>query len=87
MKIYFSESFKKSYKKRVLNDKKLLIQFKKRYQLFKHNPENPLLKDHKLKGSKLGLRSFSVSGDVRIVYSIKDRTVYFLDIGTHNQVY
>jgi addiction module RelE/StbE family toxin len=57
-------------------------------KLFVLNPKHPLLKDHKLKGEKKGLRAFHVIGDIRIVYKqITADTVLFLDVGTHNQVY
>lgn len=59
-----------------------------RIELFKINPANPMLHDHALKGTKLGLRAFAVTGDVRIVYKLEpSECVTFLDIGTHNQVY
>jgi len=56
-------------------------------ELFKINPQNPILRDHALKGDKIGLRSFSITGDYRVIYYIEDETAYFLDIGTHAQVY
>jgi len=46
-----------------------------------------LLQDHLLMGKLEGYRAFSVTGDIRVVYYIHDQTAYFVDIGTHNQVY
>ena len=60
---------------------------KERTRLFEKNPNSPLLKNHPLRGDKLGLRSFSISGDIRVIYYVKDNVAYFVDIGTHNQVY
>lgn len=34
-----------------------------------------------------GKRAFWITGDIRVVYRVRGDTVYFLDIGTHNQVY
>ena len=49
---------------------------------------HPLLKNHPLTGAKRELRSFSVTGDVRIVYQLSgDDDAIFFDIGSHNQVY
>ena len=80
--------FKKAYQKRIKPNPKLIRQTSKRIKLFQENPDHPLLKDHALKGSKLGLRAFSVTGDIRIIYKFKSaNTAIFLDIGTHNQVY
>jgi mRNA-degrading endonuclease YafQ of YafQ-DinJ toxin-antitoxin module len=35
----------------------------------------------------LGLRAFSVSGDVRVIYYETDEAYVFTDVGTHAQVY
>lgn len=88
MTVSLSKSFLKSYKKRIKQNKKLDRQMAERVDLFKVNPANPMLHDHSLKGTKLGLRAFSVTGDVRIVYHrINEDEVELLDIGTHAQVY
>lgn len=55
--------------------------------LFVQNPHNPFLNDHPLKGSKEGFRSFSITGDIRAIYYVAEGNAYFVDIGTHNQVY
>jgi addiction module RelE/StbE family toxin len=48
---------------------------------------NPLIRDHKLIGNLHGLRSFSIRGDVRIIYRETEDSFIFVDIGTHAQVY
>ncbi len=80
-------TFKRAYKKRVAANTKLRTQVAERIHLFQNNPRHPLLHDHSLGGNRLGLRAFSVSGDIRILYFIEDDVAYFVDIGTHNQVY
>jgi len=88
MKIFYQNSFKKSYKKRFLHNKKLakIISFK--IQQFIINPNDLQLKTHTLSGSKKGLRSFSVTGDIRIIfYFDQNDNAVLVDIGTHNQVY
>jgi len=80
--------FKKAYQKYIKPYPRLILQTSKRIKLFQTNSKHPLLKDHALKGSMQKLRSFSVSGDIRIIYQpLSPRHVLFLDIGTHNQVY
>ena len=80
--------FKKSYKNRIAKNRKLVIQTATRIKLFQQDTTNPILKDHSLKGKKVPLRSFSITGDIRITYwSISNEAVIFFDIGTHNQVY
>lgn len=88
MKVKLHHLFEKSYKSRITPAKKLVLQTEERIALFKSNPKNPLLKDHGLTGTKKGLRAFSITGDIRIVYlPVSDTEVIFIDIGSHNQVY
>ncbi len=81
-------TFTKHFCTRILPSPKLLKRFEERFGSFCINPQNPLLFDHPLKGDKTGKRSFSVSGDIRVVYQGSiDTEIILLDIGTHNQVY
>lgn len=88
MNVNFHPKFYKSYKSRIVRNKKLLLKTEERIRLFKLNPKNLILKDHQLTGNKKENRAFWVTGDIRIVYyPISKDEVLFLDIGTHNQVY
>lgn len=88
MEIKFHPRFKKAYKTRIAQNQKLVHQTEERIALFKSNRKNSTLKDHSLSGAKRGLRAFSITGDIRIVYiPISEEEVIFIDIGTHNQVY
>lgn len=88
IKVELSPRFKKAYKKRINENKKLQVQVEERIDCFRINPKHPLLRDHELKGDFRKLRSFSITGDIRIVYQVLTVDyVRFLDIGTHNQVY
>jgi len=88
MKIKLRPRFEKSYRSRILPNKKLVKQTQERIALFRENTMHPLLKNHPLTGAKRELRSFSVTGDVRIVYQLSgDDDAIFFDIGSHNQVY
>jgi len=87
MKAHFLKLFRKHYHKRIELNSSLDKRFEEQYLLFLQNPTDPILKNHELKGDKLGMRSFSITGDIRVVYYILDYTAYFVDIGTHNQVY
>ncbi len=86
IRVLHHKNFKKEYKK--LSEKIKRI-FEEKFLLFIENPSNPILKDHALKGRMLGKRSFSITGDIRVIYRFieKDIVVMFLEIGTHNQVY
>lgn len=87
MKVEFTHEFIKIYKKRFKHTAQMQKKFDNRVKLFSENYQNPQLKDYQLTGKLQGFRSFSITGDIRVIYYINDETVYFVDIGTHNQVY
>jgi mRNA-degrading endonuclease YafQ of YafQ-DinJ toxin-antitoxin module len=87
MRIDVSKKFISIFDKRFRSNKSLQKKFKERTRMFEVNPANPLLHDHPLKGTKEGYRAFSITGDIRVMYIIDHDTAYFLDIGTHNQIY
>ncbi len=87
MTISRHKQFQRNYKKRILPFPDLDKRFESRFKLFLQNPNHPELKDHKLLGKLIGLRSFSVTGDIRVVYRQTRSSIELYDIGSHNQVY
>lgn len=87
MKVARHAQFVKHFKKRILPYPKLVTKFEQRLQLLVTDPNNLLLRDHPLKGDKKEYRSFSVTGNIRVIYRIKNNTLRLYDIGTHSQVY
>lgn len=87
MKLEFSKGFTKNYKKRILQNPSLTKKFQERTRLFKVDPKHKSLKDHKLTGSLLGFRAFSITGDIRVIYRKEGDLILLYDIGSHNQVY
>ena len=87
MRAYFTKDFKKAYAKRIQQNSVIARRFEERYDLFIENPQNEILRDHSLTGKLKGFRAFSITGDIRAVYYISGKTAYFVDIGSHNQVY
>ncbi|HEX6976841.1 MAG TPA: type II toxin-antitoxin system mRNA interferase toxin, RelE/StbE family [Patescibacteria group bacterium] len=87
MRINYTKNFLKSYKKRIKPNRGLDARFKERFALFTQNPNDPILKNHRLQGSKSHLHSFSITGDIRVLYQLIEDELYLVDIGTHNQVY
>ena len=83
--IQYSNLFAKHFSKRIKPYPKLSILVGQKIKVFLINPS--LVKDHALIGRKVGKRSFSIGGDLRIVYVDLGDRFLFLDIGTHNQVY
>lgn len=68
---------------------KLQKKVSERIEEFKRNPNEQSLKNHALKGKMIGRKSFSITGDIRIIYEEhEDCThVLMLDVGKHTQVY
>lgn len=87
MKIVYHIRFRKHFKKRIQLSPALLRKYEERIRIFAVNSKEIRLKDHPLYGDLEGYRSFSITGDIRVIYFIKNSTYYFIDVGTHNQVY
>ena len=84
MKIDYSRSFKKDYKKLAL---KLRNQFRERLALFRENPFNPLLNNHSVHHPYDGCQSINISGDVRALFEIKNNNALFIRVGSHSELY
>lgn len=87
MTIDYHRRFLKHFKQRILPRPSVDRQYEKRLRLFLADQRHPILADHALHGDLEGYRSFSVSGDIRVIYRITGDALLFYDIGTHNQVY
>lgn len=88
MIIKTTKDFQKSFKTRIASYPNLVKRFDDRLRLFTVNRWSPVLRDHPLGGRMKGSRSFSMNGDIRIVYRENNNgDVWLLDIGSHNQVY
>ncbi len=87
--IKLGKVFIKHFKARVEGNRNLESKFRERVALFLEDRQSPTLKDHKLSGKLNNHRSFSITGDYRVVYIEEEKEILFLfvDIGTHNQVY
>lgn len=84
--IEFDPDFKRNLQKRFQNTP-VEDKIKERIDMFLNDRSNPLLKDHPLKGEMGKYRSFSISGDIRIIYFEEKNKIVFLDVGKHTQVY
>lgn len=86
MKIEFKKSFAKQYQKLLLKkQKKVDIALAK----FQRNPFDPVLKNHRLNGEYANQRAISVSGDLRVIFEVKDgyALVIMFQVGTHSEIY
>lgn len=88
MNIRLHPTFTKHYRARIAFNQKLDAKSQNRIKIFQSDRNNPVLKDHQLSGAKRYLRSFRITGDIRVIYKVIDvNEVELMDIGTHNQVY
>ena len=86
MKIKYNKKFNNHF---VKLPQKIKIKANQATKIFIENPFDPRLKNHALHGRMNEWRSFSVTGDVRIIFKEYDNyvIVLFLDIGSHPKVY
>lgn len=78
---------KKKLKKYKRFDYGLMVEVKKQLELFEKSESHPSLRVHKLHGELEGYWSMSVNKSIRIIYYIENGMAYFINIGTHNEVY
>jgi addiction module RelE/StbE family toxin len=84
----WDQGFKRKYKKLVNQNETLKSLFWNKMELFTDNPFNPTLKTHKLMGRLNDCWVSTFDYDLRIVFQfLNDKTVLFLDISSHDEVY
>lgn len=54
---------------------------------FASDPQDPLLRTHKLKGELADYWAFSVDDDLRVVFRWDGQEVFLLNLGSHDEVY
>ncbi len=89
MNIKYSTTFKKQYKKAPLQIQKKI---KERLGVFEENSMHEILNNHMLAGNYQGMRSINITGDWRVIYSIRmssesEKEYYFELVGKHSQLY
>lgn len=86
MNIFYSKKFVKSFEKLPI---KLQEKVSEKIGLFIQNRFDEVLNNHSLKGKFVGLRSISVTGDLRIIFKEEKgyTIVIMLNIGSHSQLY
>lgn len=84
MIIRFHKNFIKSIESQPVN---IQIKFKEKFKIFEEDKLNYVLNNHALTGKFKGLRSFNVTGDIRVHYEEMNGVIVLIDIGTHSQLY
>lgn len=87
MQIRISDNLAKELAKIKKKDQKLSTQVQKQLEIFSLNPQHPSLRLHKLKGEIKNVWSISITKSIRMVYLQESDEAFFVEIGTHDQVY
>ena len=54
---------------------------------FAADPQDPLLRTHKLKGDLDAYWAFAVDDDLRVLFRWDDDEAFLVNLGSHDQVY
>ncbi len=84
MEIIYRKKFKKAFRKQSA---KVHNKFFEAIELFQNNQFHYSLNNHALIGEFEGVRSFNVTGDIRVHYIVMNDIVILLTIGSHSELY
>jgi addiction module RelE/StbE family toxin len=84
MHIGYHRKFKKALRKQPT---KIQDKFFHILEIFRDDQFHFSLNNHALRGDFLGVRSFDITGDVRVHYEASSIGIVLIDIGTHAQLY
>lgn len=87
MKYHISKDLITKLRKLKRKDKRLVELIAKQLKSFAVNENYPSLRNHKLGGGMDGYWSISVNMSIRMIYFIENDEAYFINIGTHEEVY
>lgn len=68
-------------------DQNLYKRIQKQLKLFREDPKRKSLRLHKVTREIKNSWSISIDKSFRMIYTELDESVYFFDIGTHDEVY
>jgi mRNA interferase YafQ len=54
---------------------------------FTADPQDPLLRSHKLRGDLKNYWAFSVDDDLRVVFRWEGEEAFLVNLGSHDEVY
>ena len=87
LKIKRHKLFIKDFKNTNLSDKHFEKYILYLAKLIEEKPLPPEALDHALKGGYSDCREFHISGDLLVVYMIKDGILNLIRIGSHSQLF
>lgn len=87
MKLFRAKTFKKDYQRLKISDKQY-TKYIKYLSLLLEGKTLPLeARNHTLIGNYSGFKEFHISGDILVIYYIKDDIIRLTRIGTHSQLF
>ena len=85
--IEFSSGLLKKLQAVGRKDKLLFVKIQKQLRLFQTDSRHNSLRLHKLKGDLKNAWSISIDRNHRLLYTEDEQSVYFFEMGTHDQIY
>jgi addiction module RelE/StbE family toxin len=91
-RLVWSKTFVRAYKKAIQRHPGLAADIEETLRKLVHDPFDPRLRTHKLKGKLAGTWACSVGYDLRLVFEFvkgpdKEDELLLIEIGTHEEVY
>jgi len=87
LNLYRGKIFLKEYRKIKFTDKLYLKYLVYINALLKEEPLPAEAKDHPLKGNFSDYREFHISGDLILIYRVKEDTLQLIRIGSHSEIF
>ncbi|WHZ23156.1 MAG: hypothetical protein OJF47_002268 [Nitrospira sp.] len=90
--LVWGRTFLRAYNKASQRHPDLNANIERVLQLLVHDPFDPQLRTHKLKGKLKGAWACSIEHDLRLVFEFvegtgKEDDILLIDVGTHEEVY
>ena len=86
-RLFKTNTFKRSYKKKRLSDEEELAYIDVAYNLLCANKLMEKYKDHQLIGNMQDCRECHIKPDLLLIYMIEDETLKLVDIGSHSELF
>ena len=86
-RLFKTNIFKRSYKKRRVSDDEELAYIDVVYNLLCDNKLAEKYKDHQLMGKMKGFRECHIKPDLLLIYMIGNNTLKLVDIGSHSELF
>ena len=86
-RLFKTNTFKRSYKKKRLSDEEELAYIDVAYNLLCANKLVEKYKDHQLVGQMKDFRECHIKPDLLLIYMIEDETLKLVDIGSHSELF